>query len=389
VRRLAAGLAVDRNTGAVAAATLLMTLGEELWKRFLPAYLLALGAPGWGVGAYGSTRDLLDGCYQYPGGWLADRWGRPRALQAFVGLALVGYTVLALAPAWPVAVAGAALAMGWSSMASPALFAVIGDALATRHRAMGFSVQAIVRRLPILVAPAIGGLLILRFGAVGGVQRGLAASGLLALGALAALGWLRLPGAPRAPRPGGVGVWRAMPRALRRLLSADILVRTCEALADVFLVVYALEVVRVGAARYGLLVTVQMATAIVCYLPAAQLAASIGRTPLIVATFAAFAAFPLAVAAASSFSGLVAAFVVGGLRELGEPARKALIVDLAHPEARARSVGLYYLIRGLAITPAATVGGLLWQRSHALPFLVAGAVGLLGTATFALGRQRC
>jgi hypothetical protein len=92
----------------------------------------------------------------------------------------------------------------------------------------------------------------------------------------------------------------------------------------------------------------------------------------------------VAVVLAHGFATLLLAFVVGGLREIGEPARKALIVDLAQPHLRARSVGLYYLLRSLAITPAALVGGLLWTVAPALPFLLAGAIGLLGTALFAL-----
>ncbi len=59
-------------------------------------------------------------------------------------------------------------------------------------------------------------------------------------------------------------------------------------------------------------------------------------------------------------------------------------MDLAEPHLRARSVGLYYLVRSLAITPAAFVGGLLWRLAPALPFLTAGAVGLVGTTVFAL-----
>src|SRR5437879_6308602 len=82
--------------------------------------------------------------------------------------------------------------------------------------------------------------------------------------------------------------------------------------------------------------------------------------------------FPLAVVAAHTVAGLVGAFVVGGLREIGEPARKALILDLVRPDVRARGVGLYYLLRSLAIAPAATVGGLLWKVSPTVPFLMAG-----------------
>jgi hypothetical protein len=81
---------------------------------------------------------------------------------------------------------------------------------------------------------------------------------------------------------------------------------------------------------------------------------------------------------------LVAAFVVGGLREVGEPARKALIVDLAERVLRARSIGLYYPIRSLAIAPAAFVGGLLWCVSPALPFWAAGVIGFIGVVVFAV-----
>ena len=83
-------------------------------------------------------------------------------------------------------------------------------------------------------------------------------------------------------------------------------------------------------------------------------------------------------------AGLVAAFVVGGLRETGEPARKATIVDLADPACRGRTTGLYYLVRSLAITPAALAGGALWSVTPALPFVIASAFGFLGALVFAL-----
>jgi hypothetical protein len=84
------------------------------------------------------------------------------------------------------------------------------------------------------------------------------------------------------------------------------------------------------------------------------------------------------------------AFVVGGLRELGEPARKALIVDLVVPAVRARSVGVYYLVRSVAIAPAAFVGGLLWGVSPALPFWIAAAIGLAGVLVFTTTvEERC
>jgi MFS family permease len=361
-----------------------MALGEELWKRFLPKYLESAGVPFVAIGAYGSLRDLFDGLAQYPGGWVADRYGRRAALRLFIAVAIVGYILLAVGRSWSALFAGVVLAMAWSSMASPSVFAVLGDALPPERRAMGFSLQSILRRVPIATAPFLGGLLIARHGVHDGVKVGLVVTILLALATLTLVSRIRLA-LPATNVPVTVaGVWRSLPEPLRRLLLSDILVRTCEALVDVFLVIYALDVIGIGAPQYGLLISIQMATSILCYLPAARLADRIGRKPLVIATFLAFALFPVAVVSARSFAALVPAFVIGGLREIGEPARKALIVDLAPSGLRARAVGLYYLVRSLSIAPAAMVGGLLWRTEPAMPFLMAGGFGLLGTAVFAV-----
>jgi len=379
----AARLGLERNTGAAAGAMFLMALGENLWSRFLPKYLEALGAPVLAIGAYGSTEDFLDAIYQYPGGWVADRYGRRRALLLFISVAAVGYGIVALAPTWPVVLAGIVLVMAWSSMASPTLFAVVGDALPSHRRALGFSVQSILRRIPIAIAPTVGGVLIATRGIRDGVRMGLLLSIILAGVALVTVRGIRLAVPGEHLSLGLRHVWRSLPDPLRRLLVSDTFIRTCEGMVDVFLVLYALNVAGISAPQFGVLVAVQMVTAIVCYLPAAHFADRLGRKPFVIATFVAFSLFPIAVVTAHSFRTLVPAFVVGGLRELGEPARKALIVDLVRPEVRARGIGLYYLIRSLAITPAATLGGAFWSVTPSLPFVVAGAIGFIGTALFA------
>lgn len=368
---------------AVSVAMFLLALGENLWKRFLPKYLEILGAPIMLIGLFGSCQDFLDGVYQYPGGWIGDRYGRRRGLLLFVSLAALGYAVYWFAPSWPFIFVGLALVMAWSSMASPTLFAVIGDALPQARRAVGFTVQSILRRVPIVFAPTLGGLAIATYGVQGGVRLGLAVTVVLALLTLGVVSRVTIPVNPDQGPTNIVSVWRSIPASLRWLLVSDVFIRTCEGLVDIFLVLYAIDVVGLSAPRYGVLVAVQMTTAIVSYLPAAPLADRIGRKPFVIATFVAFALFPVAVVLADSFLTLVAAFVVGGLRELGEPARKALIVDLTVPAVRARSIGIYYLIRSVAITPAAFVGGVLWNVTPALPFWVAGAIGGAGVLVFA------
>jgi MFS family permease len=375
--------ALERNIVAVSAAVFLVALGENLWKRFVPKYLEALGAPVTAIGLFGTCQDLLDGVYQYPGGWIGDRYGRRRALLLFVLLAAIGYALYWAAPTWPFVFAGLAFVMAWSSMASPTLFAVVGDALPPERRALGFTVQSVLRRVPITLAPIVGGVAIAAYGVIGGVQLGLAVTLALAVATLLAVGRIDIP-VVRDERPMNIQtVWRALPTSLRWLLASDIFVRTCEGLVDVFLVLYAINVVGVDAPAYGVLIAVQAGTAILSYLPGARVADRVGRKPFVVATFVAFAAFPVAVVLARDFAGLIAAFVIGGLREIGEPARKAMIVDLVRPSLRGRSIGLYYLVRRVTIAPAAFVGGVLWNVAPALPFWIAGAIGLVGVVLFA------
>jgi predicted MFS family arabinose efflux permease len=67
--------------------------------------------------------------------------------------------------------------------------------------------------------------------------------------------------------------------------------------------------------------------------------------------------------------------------EVGEPARKAHIVDLAPANLWGRAFGLYYLLRNLAVVPAALLGGLLWQwagpQSVFYAAFASGAIGLI------------
>lgn len=380
--RVADYLSLERNVAAVSAAVFLLGFGEELWKRFLPKYMEALGAGTLVIGLFGTTRDFFDAIYQYPGGWLADRVGRRRAFRIIVAIAFAGYLIYLLSPSWPFVFLGLALSMAWAGMASPAIFAVIGDALPKERRAMGFTVQSILKRVPLTIAPLIGGALILSYGIRSGVRLGLAITLMLCAVAILILSTINIPiiiGEHARLR----GVWDSFHGALKRLLISDIIIRTCEAMADIFIILYATNIIGISIAEYGILVAIQMTTAIIVYVPAAKIADRIGRKPFVIATFLCFALFPAAVVISSGFLTLVPAFIIGGLREIGEPARKAMIVDFARPHLRARTVGLYYLIRSLSITPAAFLGGLLWKIAPPVPFITASAIGLIGMFVFA------
>ena len=379
---LAHRLGLRRRVAALAAGLFVFALGEELWSRYLPEYLRAMGASALALGAFGTLRDFLDAAYSYPGGWLSDRLGSRRALLLFGAMTAAGLLVYLSVTSVAGVFVGVLLVASWKSLGLPATFAVVGEELQGGRRIVGFTVQAIVKRLPIVIAPPLGGVLIERLGIFRGMKAGFAVSFALAAAMLVVLGLAfrekssaESPPLTPAPSPGV----RGLHPTLRRLLVADCLIRLCEGLPDVFLVVWALEIVRVSPAQFGLLVSIMMATSILSYFPAAMLADRVEKKPFVVATFLFFTLFPVAVLAARDFGHLAAAYVIGGLREIGEPARKAMIVDLSAFSARGRTVGLYYAIRGFAVAGAAAVGGALWTIRPSLTFFVAGALGAAGT----------
>ena len=363
-----------------------LALGEELWQVYVPAYLTALGASGLVVGLHGSVRDLLDSLYQLPGGYLSDRLGRRRTLLLFTALATLGYAVYAVAPSWPFVILGAVGVMAWKAGAFPTTFGIIGDSVPRDRRAAAFAVQSVLVRVPRVISAPLGGMVIAAVGLIGGFRALCAITVAIGIGVLLMQRWA-LPDDETAR----VGARAAAPRRglvpqLRQLLVAECLVRIGEGIAASFIVLYVTQVRGVSVAEYGVLYAVQQAIAIVLYLPAGRMADATGRRPLVALTFLFFAAFPLAVRLADGYGALLAAFVVGGLKEFGEPARKSLIVDLAPDDRRASTVGFYYAIRNFLVVPAGLVGGVLWQVSPRLPLDVAFAVSAIGLLVFLLTR---
>jgi MFS family permease len=379
--RLGRYLSIERNVIAASGAVFLVGLGEELWKKVLPKYLEPLGAGVAVVGLFGTLEDFLDALYQYPGGWLADHWGRRRSFLTFLAAALTGYLIYLLSPSWPFLFLGLVFAMAWQSMASPAIFATIGDALPRERRVMGFTVQSILKRIPMVISPLLGGAMIGALGIQKGVRTGLLITIAFVGITIPILLAINVPlGSRDSVRL--MGVWNSFQSALKRLLVSDIAIRTCEGMADIFVVLYVTNITGLTIPQYGILIAVQIATALLVYIPSSKLADRVGRRPLVITTFLCFAFFPVAVVLARDFRWLVVAFIIGGLREIGEPSRKAMIVDLAQQNLRARTVGLYYLVRSLSITPASVIGGLLWRIRPQVPFVMAGIIGIVGTLLF-------
>ncbi len=166
---------------------------------------------------------------------------------------------------------------------------------------------------------------------------------------------------------------------MRRLLLSDVLVRFCERIPYAWVVIFAMDYIGVSGKQVGVLTAIEMLAATLCIIPASHFADRHGREPFVIVTFIMFTLFPISLLMSRSFSALVIAFAIRGLKEFGDTSRKALIIGYCEEQRRGQMVGTYYLVRDLIVCPGAIVGAYLWKLGASLNFLGAAALGVVGT----------
>ena len=412
-QRIADFFGLKKNIVALLAMVILVGLGEKMAERFLPLYLMALGGGAFSIGLLNGLDNLLSALYSFPGGYASDKLGYKRALLLFNMIAMAGYVVVIAIPNWQAVILGAILFVSWTAISLPATMDMVATVLPRNKRTMGVSLHSLVRRIPMALVPVIGGALIGAFGETQGVHLAFIVAFILA-GVSLILQQVMIADEKRTPAEKGVAKSYGLTLLnvpLRNLLVSDILVRFCEQIPYAFVVILCVSINKITPLQFGLLTTIEMITAMLVYIPVAYLADKSTKKPFVVTTFVFFTTFPLVLLVAQSFWVMAIAFVIRGLKEFGEPTRKALIMDLAPDGRKAATFGVYYLIRDIIVSIAAFGGALLWDASTAkriidtvgigqallsffnaitspaTNFLVAFGFGLAGTLYFALFGQ--
>jgi MFS family permease len=395
--KLADFFGLKRNLVILLIAIFVIGAGEELWMRFVPKYLQAVGATVFVIGLYDALRTLLGAIYAYPGGVLVDRWGHRRAFIIFNVVSIFGYVLVLLVPRWGGVIAGMFFFLSWSCFSLPATFSLVGAALEANRHSMGVGVQSVIKRLPIMIAPILGGMLIDRYGSVVGVRIALMIS--IFLSAITILVQRQLRDSnddvglvkAMASQAQRWSFWRSLREfnsPMRRLLLSDILIRFCERVPYAWVVIFAMDYIGVSARQVGVLTTIEMLAATLCIIPASHYADRYRREPFVIVTFIMFTLFPISLLMSRSFSALVVAFTIRGLKEFGDTSRKALIIGYSDHERRGQTIGAYYLVRDVIVSAGAILGAYLWKLGPALNFLGAAALGLAGTIFYVRTTRR-
>ena len=402
-------LGINRATLGVLVVIGCLGISEEIWASYLALHLAnetasVLKAAQY-VGVIAFAQNVLEGFGYIIGGSLAHRMGARVALAVSAIPMAIGFAVM-LSTHSPLGIAiGAVLMTSWEPLSVPATFDVVGSEVPKNRRTVAFAVQSIQKRLPKVIGPAIGAAVFVTMGYWANVALAFALVGLAVMLQLMLSRRMR-PKALAGHVPFSTIV-RSMPRDLRIFLTAEIFIRWGDWFVRSFsaLYVYSFLTTEQGwtparsVAAVGMLIAITNLTALATYIPVAKwVDRSPSPKPFIGMTFFLFAIFPICLvmlprvalwAGAPVIAGLVTAYALNGLREIGEPARKALISGGFAPEIRARAVGLYWGLRSFAYCPAPLVAVFLWSTiGPERTFLIAGGIGLIGTVGYAFGRSR-
>ena len=403
---IAGWLGINRATLAVLIVIGGLGLSEEIWRNFLAIQLKdsvtgvnqaaqVLNAAKY-MGIFAVLVNLLEGFGYIIGGRVAHRLGPRVALLISALPMLIGFTLLlSVKEPWLI-ILGALLITNWEALSVPATFEVVGSEVPQNRRTIAFAVMSIQKRLPKVLGPLIGGFVM----AVGYWLNLSLAFGLVILACLVQFFLLHRMKPKDHVKPVAVReVLRNIPPDLKRLLSAEILLRWGDWFVRDFAVLYVVGVLMRSNQEAGVLIALTSLTALLTYIPAGKI---IDRAPspkpYIGATFFLFALFPinlvllpklLPALGVPMMGALGIIFVLNGLRELGEPARKVMISGGFSRDIRARAIGLYWGLRSFAFCPAPLISYLLWRwLGPQATFLIGGIVGMLGTAWFWL-RVKC
>lgn len=420
--------ALERDVLVLSLAMFAFSLGFQMTNRFLPEYLVALGASGFVVGLFGTVGNVVSAVFPYPGGAISDRIGSRYALTLFGLVSTLGFGVWLVAPnLGVVTVAGVAIrpwvwvfvgllfAQGWKSFGLGATFAVVKQATDPSRLAAGFASTETFRRTAFLVGPVLAAVLIgfhpeftVSFRYVLAVAVVFGVVGTVAQHVLYDVDEDSIGDSFEGIEQIGRDL-REMPEPLRPLLVGDTLVRFANGMVYVFFVLVITQFYEVGLettvalgefsygidlspeAFFGYLLGVEMLVALLTMAPAAKAAERVGLKPVVALGFAVYALFPVVlIAGPEVLTGvmplpwaMVLVFAFSGLRFAGLPSHKALIVGPAERGAGGRVTGSYYLLRNTIVIPSAALGGYLWEYVNPeVAFTVAAAIGVVGTGYF-------
>jgi MFS family permease len=377
---------IKGNYATLVASWIIVDFASELPATYFGLYVLGLGATETILGVIGLSQFLALASFQFPGGYLADKYGRKWLISTMtfgVGLSFVFYAV---APSWIFILLGAILMSTFNSTYQPALNAMISDSLPAERRGMGFSIVMLIASASTTPSPAVAGLLRARFGLIDGMR---IAYGIVVVLFLVA-GFFRffflketvvstsrprlkeiIQSYPTALKE-SFGVWKKVPKSMLYLfLSFSVTIFGFSAM-NLYTVIYATRVLHIEEVTWAFIIAIVPVTTILLAIPVGKFVDKIRRKiPLLISLLV----FGLAMwffMNGDLTRVAVSLVLLGAGQVMMNASFGALQTDLTPKELRGKVNGFINFGTFIVMAAGALLGGYLYEHvSPQAPFMVA------------------
>ncbi len=330
---------------------MIMDIAMEMPQSNFQFYVEALGGTGVALGIIGLANFLAMAAVAFPGGYLADKYGRRWLITTMTfGMAL-SFLFFAFAPTWHFVLLGA-IVSSLCLIYQPALFAMVQDSLPPERRGMGSSIIQLIHGTFNTPGPVIAIFLFAWFGKVTG-QRVIY---LLMTGLFLAAAVLRvrlketmtngeplrfsyfISSYPKAVKE-SVGVWKVVPRTVLWLFSVRTLVMFGMSLIGVINALYARDVLGIPEEQWYFVYIPLLLTMVVASIPIGKLVDKVGRKIPIVLGLCVFGMATVIFTVGNFATVMISMSLFGFGQMLIMSGAMALSTDLIEPANRGKVVG--------------------------------------------------
>jgi MFS family permease len=386
----------NRNIVAISSTNMLYTIFNGFWELWWGLYLLqVLNVSPIIIGFLATIQNTSRILFQLPGGMLADRIGRKKVIVLGTALRVISPIFLYFANSWYWVVPGIVV-NACASIYMPAFNAIIAESLPQDKKGAGFGAYRFMTGIPGIFMPVVSGYYL----DVMGIERGVKTGLLMFIVAAAVATIVRQifltetlvtedPQDEETTEPkehvGMIETFRQQPRTVWAMLAVTIITGFAMRMTWTFLSIYAVNVVDLSLAQYGMLQSVAMFISVPLYLVSGVVADRTSRKNLILMARGLGPFDSLSLFLFNDYRQLLGAYSVIGVAQgigggrlrtggfMGGPAWNSLITDLVPAKDRGKVLGLMGTVSGLLGLPGAMIGGYVYDKNPAL-LLISGSL---------------
>jgi MFS family permease len=365
----------------------LMDFANEMPSLYYGPYVIYdLGATAPILGFIGFASVIALAAVQFPGGYLADRYGRRWLISTLTFGVAFSFLFYVFAPSWEWILVGAIIG-NLCLLYQPALMAMISDSTPPEKRGMAFSLTTLIGNVATTPAPIVAGIMVTVFTRAIGMRIAYGLVVVLYLSAAILRSKLKetiktaekikpkdlLASYPQSIKE-SISVWKKVPRSVYFLFISNLILTFAISLGQLFFSVYAVEgeksVLNISQIDWALVSSALFIAMIVAAIPIGKLIDKIGRkAPLLLSHLVFVPAILFFI-----YGDLATLFIAMPLLGIGQllffSSFSSLQTDLVPRENRAKVIGFSQFVSYVLMAFGLLAGGVIYSINPQLPFLL-------------------